>query len=200
MDIVAARGCNSTSTGSIYEVLPSVAPGVCCGRSEVPSFPKRRRSDDPDMDVYTLTERQRDILQGIVDGLSNKEIGRRLGISHFTVRNHVSQLLKQLGLPSRMILRRSVSERETNGDHAKLLNHRDSAHKVEKARISKIPRAAADRRGAALFLTIEKAIAEGAKIDITLSVWGVAVSGCLVDGKAYFPELDRAFSVDVSLE
>jgi DNA-binding NarL/FixJ family response regulator len=51
--------------------------------------------------LSSLTERQRDILRLLIHGLSNKEIGRRLKLSHFTVRNHVSQLLRQLDVPSR---------------------------------------------------------------------------------------------------
>lgn len=43
-----------------------------------------------------LTERQRDVLALLVQGLSNKEIGRRLHLSHFTVRNHVSNILRLL--------------------------------------------------------------------------------------------------------
>lgn len=39
-----------------------------------------------------LTGRQHDILELLVTGLSNKEIGRKLNLSHFTVRNHISQV------------------------------------------------------------------------------------------------------------
>ncbi len=51
--------------------------------------------------LSTLTARQHDILRLLLQDLSNKEIGRRLKLSHFTVRNHVSQLLRQLNVPSR---------------------------------------------------------------------------------------------------
>ncbi|BBU63828.1 hypothetical protein MSC49_37630 (plasmid) [Methylosinus sp. C49] len=51
--------------------------------------------------LSSLTERQTDILWLLIHGLSNKEIGRRLKLSHFTVRNHVSQLLRQLNVSSR---------------------------------------------------------------------------------------------------
>ncbi len=44
-----------------------------------------------------LTVRQFEIALGVMRGLSNKEIGRELGISHFTVRNHLSQILLILG-------------------------------------------------------------------------------------------------------
>lgn len=59
-----------------------------------------------------LTARQKDILGGVLRGLSNKEIGRELGISHFTVRNHVSRLLQHLAMPSRRQLRRVLADQE----------------------------------------------------------------------------------------
>ena len=55
-----------------------------------------------------LTDRQREILDYLLGGLSNKEIGRKLGLSHFTVRNHVSNILRVLGYPCRRSMRRSL--------------------------------------------------------------------------------------------
>lgn len=61
-----------------------------------------------------LTDRQREILDYLLGGLSNKEIGRKLGLSHFTVRNHVSNILRVLGYPCRRTMRRSLtSDRAT---------------------------------------------------------------------------------------
>lgn len=57
-----------------------------------------------------LTQRQFEIALGVTRGLSNKDIGRELGISHFTVRNHLSRILLLHGLSTREDLRDFVSQ------------------------------------------------------------------------------------------
>lgn len=52
-------------------------------------------------DVIDLTARQREILSLIAAGQSNKEIGRKLALSPFTVRNHISLLFRILKAQSR---------------------------------------------------------------------------------------------------
>ncbi len=51
--------------------------------------------------VAKLPARQRDVLRLVVAGKTNKEIARALDLSPFTVRSHVSLLLKTLNLPTR---------------------------------------------------------------------------------------------------
>jgi len=48
-----------------------------------------------------LTERQREILALMVEGLTNNEMAERLFLSPYTVRNHVSEILSKLGTSSR---------------------------------------------------------------------------------------------------
>jgi DNA-binding CsgD family transcriptional regulator len=48
-----------------------------------------------------LTPRELDVVRYVMLGESNKQIARRLGISNYTVRDHVSNLLKKAGVTSR---------------------------------------------------------------------------------------------------
>jgi DNA-binding CsgD family transcriptional regulator len=48
-----------------------------------------------------LTRRENDVLEFVAQGLDNTTIGRRLGISERTARNHVSTMLGKLGVSSR---------------------------------------------------------------------------------------------------
>jgi DNA-binding NarL/FixJ family response regulator len=49
-----------------------------------------------------LTDREREILALIGEGLTNREIGRRLYLSEKTVKNHISRLLAKLGVERRV--------------------------------------------------------------------------------------------------
>lgn len=51
--------------------------------------------------IESLTTREREVLAMLADGLSNKEIAARLGISDHTVKFHVGSLLGKLGASTR---------------------------------------------------------------------------------------------------
>ncbi|WP_069385171.1 two-component system response regulator NarL [Halomonas caseinilytica] len=53
-------------------------------------------------DIHSLTQREKEILRELAEGLSNKLIARRLDITEGTVKVHVKHLLKKLNLRSRV--------------------------------------------------------------------------------------------------
>lgn len=48
-----------------------------------------------------LTAREREVLQLVVDGMANKQIARRLGISEKTVKGHLTNLFQRIGVSDR---------------------------------------------------------------------------------------------------
>lgn len=53
-------------------------------------------------EIAALTDRERDVLALVSEGLSNAEIGRELYLSPSTVKDHVSTVLGKLGVASRV--------------------------------------------------------------------------------------------------
>jgi two-component system, NarL family, response regulator DevR len=54
-----------------------------------------------DTKLATLTEREREVLELVAEGLTNKQIGERMFLSEKTVKNYVSSLLAKLGMERR---------------------------------------------------------------------------------------------------
>jgi len=50
--------------------------------------------------VDNLTDREREVVAGLIRNLTNKQIGLLLGISHRTVEIHRSRLMRKLGVTS----------------------------------------------------------------------------------------------------
>lgn len=84
---VMARAIQSIRAGQ-----PVIATPASCGAEAAP---------DQSSILEALTPRQLDVLGHLSAGCSNKEIARHLGISPFTVRIHVTGVLRALGVQTR---------------------------------------------------------------------------------------------------
>jgi DNA-binding NarL/FixJ family response regulator len=62
-------------------------------------------------EVPALTERETDVLRLVAKGLTARQIGERLGVSHRTVETHVQSTLRKLQLHNRVQLARYAIER-----------------------------------------------------------------------------------------
>ncbi len=56
---------------------------------------------DPPVEAELLTPREHEVLQLLAQGLANKEIAHRLGVSDHTAKFHVNEILARLGAQSR---------------------------------------------------------------------------------------------------
>ncbi len=83
-----AQGGVVFSPGVATRVLSFFAAGPGQGPAELDPFP-------------SLTEREREVLSLVADGLTNGEIARRLVVSDKTVRNHVSNVFAKLHVTGR---------------------------------------------------------------------------------------------------
>ncbi|MFF0088052.1 response regulator [Streptomyces canus] len=95
-EITAAVRATAAGDGALS---PSVAGRLIRG------YAARRQADRTDPDdlkrLAALTDRERDVLALIGEGLSNAEIAARLVVSEHTVKSHVSRLLAKTGCRDR---------------------------------------------------------------------------------------------------
>lgn len=87
----AAAGDAYLSPAATRHVADSLATGAATGRGEE----ARER-------VAVLSERERDVLALLGEGLSNADAGRRLHMSEATVKTYVSRILAKLGCDNRV--------------------------------------------------------------------------------------------------
>ena len=89
---------------------------VAAGRSLLDPLSTARVLDKmrhpPTDELATLTERERDVLELIGQGLSNREIAERLFLAEKTVKNYVTSVLAKLGMQRRTQAAAWIARRE----------------------------------------------------------------------------------------
>ena len=106
------RIVEALSAGAIGYLLNDAEPeellrGIrTAARGESPLDPRAartmlgaQRAPDP---LDALTDREREVLALVADGLPNKQIGRRLEISEKTVKAHLTSIFRAIGVTDRM--------------------------------------------------------------------------------------------------
>ncbi|UNK78679.1 LuxR C-terminal-related transcriptional regulator [Sphingopyxis granuli] len=68
--------------------------------AEIGGRAKLRKRQAPQLAIERLTAREREVVAGLVRGLTNKQIGAELGISHRTVEIHRARSMRKLGTPT----------------------------------------------------------------------------------------------------
>ena len=85
--------------GVSFEELPEAIRTVHAGQRRIPAVVAERLAERLTGEVLTAREVQ--VLELIVRGNSNKEIGTALAISEATVKSHINSLLSKLGVTDR---------------------------------------------------------------------------------------------------
>jgi len=90
-------------TAGLVDAIRSVAAGQSLISPAVVEQLRARLDRDAPAErrLSTLTDREREVLGLIADGLTNRQIGERLFLAEKTVKNYVSRLLAKLGLQRR---------------------------------------------------------------------------------------------------
>ena len=123
LQAVKAGACGylvkSASAAELIEAVNATAAGQAVftpGLAGLVLGEYRRMASEPtpagEEPAPTLTPRELEVLRLVAKGLSAKQIGRRLDVSHRTVENHVQATLRKLQLSNRIELTRYAIEHE----------------------------------------------------------------------------------------
>ncbi len=88
----------NVSAFELAQAIRMTKAGLSAFAPEVTQILRASNQTNDDLD---LTARELDVLGLLVQGLTNQEIAIKLGISKFTIKNHVSNILPKLGVNSR---------------------------------------------------------------------------------------------------
>ncbi|KRR08347.1 sigma-70 family RNA polymerase sigma factor [Bradyrhizobium valentinum] len=104
----AADGFNFISRDVTPEILVRFLRQVAGGRRLLPlptaEVVFREQSASMENALAVLTDRERQIMRLVSEGLSNKEIGRRLNISNGTIKVHLHHIFQKLEISNRTVL------------------------------------------------------------------------------------------------
>lgn len=95
---MAAGAAGFVDRKSPVDRLLDICVEVAAGKMVFPYVDVRGLQADP---IHQLTRREKALLEGLANGLTNKELAREFDISTNTVKYHLSNLFDKLGVSSR---------------------------------------------------------------------------------------------------
>ncbi len=99
MEALKAGASGFVSKNADQEEVCAAIRKVHAGQQALPAFLARRIAQHPHRDA--LSRRELEVLQDVVKGLTSREIAMRIGLSEYTVRNHVNSILSKLQVRDR---------------------------------------------------------------------------------------------------
>jgi len=90
-----------TAIRSIFKGEAICPPRLCVSLFQCVAQSSRQVQDQALLPRRDLTLRQRQLVNLVAKGLTNKEIAAQLHLSEFTVRNHIHRIMRQVDVGSR---------------------------------------------------------------------------------------------------
>ena len=95
--------------------ITDVIKAVAAGRTLLDERTVTRHRAGHEDPAADLTPSERKVLELIGDGMSNREIGERLGVAEKTVKNHITALLAKMGMQRRTQVAAWVAGQRASG-------------------------------------------------------------------------------------
>ena len=118
-----ARGVFSRneSLKELAACIAKVGRGEIWARNEHMTFAIEALANSPaasEVDseaLVALSKREREVVDALAEGLSNREIGERMDLSRHTVKNYVCRIFEKLGVSTRFELMVALNRRQMSG-------------------------------------------------------------------------------------
>ena len=111
--------CEQSSLDELTQAIDSVLAGAtfCSPRivdsmfAELAQFAREARGRRR-VESTTLTQRELEVLSWVAEGLSNKQIAKRLSLSLYTIKNHIHRILEKLQVHDRFAAAKRAVDNE----------------------------------------------------------------------------------------
>jgi two-component system, NarL family, response regulator DegU len=100
------------------KVLPSLLTDSLFSQIVEHAVNGGRKTSSRLMESVRMTKRERQVIELISDGMTNKEIAQKLHLSTYTIKSHVHNILEKLALHTRVQIARYAHESQSSQDIA----------------------------------------------------------------------------------